>query len=173
MVEHTDNGEKLTEKIYLNKTSTQYTIKNCKPDTLYKITMCYDAYFTTDGKLQDEPTSVAHDTVSVRTGSDLGYISIVSLLENKIEFQIKLQKNYPISSGKVVLYNSNGEKKLAEYVISENERKAAEDGNVTCRLEFDTSGVNTGDLLYLVFEDVFYDGEPFVISQKTSITYNK
>ena len=51
--------------------------------------------------------------------------------------------------------------------------EAAAEGNVLCTLNFDTNSVSTGDLLYLVFEDVVYDGDPFVISQKTSITYNK
>ena len=173
LVEHTENGEKKAEKVYLNKTSTNYTIKNCKPDTLYSITLCYDAYFSTEGKIDDKPTSVQHDKVTVRTGSDLGYFAITSLKEDSIEFQLKLQKNYLITSGNVVLYNSNGDTPIATYVIKQNEIKAAAEGSVTCSLNFDTSKVSAGDLLYLVFEDVVYNGEPFVISQKTSITYNK
>ena len=173
MVEYTDNGEKKAEKVYLNKTSTNYTIKNCKPDTLYSIALCYDAYFSTEGKIDDTPTSVQHDKVTVRTGSDLGYFAITSLKEDGIEFQLKLQKNYLITSGNVALYNSNGNKKLATYVIKQDEINAAAEGSIICSLQFDTDDVSTGDLLYLVFEDVVYDGEPFVISQKTSITYNK
>ena len=173
MVEYTDNGEKKAEKVYLNKTSTNYTIKNCKPDTLYSIALCYDAYFSTEGKIDDTPTSVQHDKVTVRTGSDLGYFAITSLKEDSIEFQLKLQKNYLITSGNVALYNSNGNKKLATYVIKQDEINAAAEGSIICSLQFDTDDVSTGDLLYLVFEDVVYDGEPFVISQKTSITYNK
>ena len=71
------------------------------------------------------------------------------------------------------MYNSDGDKKLATYVINQNEISAAAVGSVTCSLPFDSNGVNIGDLLYLVFEDVVYDGKPFVISQKSSITYNK
>ena len=173
MVEHMENGENKAEKVYLNKTSTNYTIKDCKPDTLYSIALCYDAYFSTEGKIDDKPTSVQHDKVTVRTGSDLGYFSITSLKVDSIEFQLKLQKNYLITSGNVVLYNSDGNKKLATYKIKPEEIQAAAEGNVLCTLDFDTNSVSTGDLLYLVFEDVVYDGEPFVISQKTSITYNK
>ena len=173
LVEHTENDGKKTEKIYLNKTSTNYTIRNCKPDTLYSVTLCYDAYFSTEGKIDDTPTSVQHDKLTVRTGSDLGYFSITSLKEDNIEFQLKLQKDYLITSGNIALYNSNGDKKIATYVLKQDEINAAAEGSVICSLEFDTDDVSTGDLLYLVFEDVVYDGEPFVISQKTSITYNK
>lgn len=173
LVEHTENGQNKAEKVYLNKTSTNYTIKDCKPDTLYSIALCYDAYFSTEGKIDDKPTSIQHDKVTVRTGSDLGYFSITSLKVDSIEFQLKLQKNYLITSGNVVLYNSNGNKKLATYTIKQDEIQAAAEGNVLCTLDFDTNSVSTGDLLYLVFEDVVYDGDPFVISQKTSITYNK
>ena len=173
LVEHTEDGKKNAEKVYLNKTSTNYTIRNCKPDTLYSVTLCYDAYFTTEGEIDDKPTSVQHDKVTVRTGSDLGYFTITSLKEDSIEFQLKLQKDYLITSGKVVLYNSDGDKKLATYVINQHEISAAAVGSVTCSLPFDSNGVNIGDLLYLVFEDVVYDGKPFVISQKSSITYNK
>ena len=111
--------------------------------------------------------------MTVRTGSDLGYFTVTSLKEDSIEFQLRLQKDYLITSGNVVLYNSDGNKKLATYVIKQNEISAAAEGSVTCTLQFDPSGVMTGDLLYLVFEDVVYNGEPFEISQKTSITYNK
>ena len=107
------------------------------------------------------------------TLTDLGYFAITSLKEDGIEFQLKLQKNYLITSGNVALYNSNGNKKLATYVIKQDEINAAAEGSIICSLQFDTDDVSTGDLLYLVFEDVVYDGEPFVISQKTSITYNK
>ena len=173
LVEHVENGANKVEKVYLNKTSTNYTIKNCKPNTQYGVTLCYEAYFTTGGKIDDEPTSVQHDKVVVRTGSDLGYFSVTSLKEDSIEIQLKLQKDYLITSGNIVLYNSDGNKKIATYVISQNEIKAAAENNVMCSIEFDATKVDTGDLLYLVFEDVVYNGEPFVISQKTTITYNK
>lgn len=173
LVEYVEDGNRQIEKIYLNKTSTNYTIRDCIPDTQYNITLCYDAYFSTGGVIDDEPTSVKHDTVSVRTGSDLGEISIVSLKEESIDFQVKLQKNYLITSGKIVLYNSNGNTRLATYVLRPNEIEAAADTYVTCKLAFDSSAINSGDLLYIVFEDVIYDGDPFVISQQASVTYNR
>lgn len=173
LVEYMKDGNRQIEKIYLNKTSTNYTIRNCIPNTQYNITICYDAYFSTGGVVDDEPTSVKHDTISVRTGSDLGEISIVSLKEESIDFQIKLQKNYLISSGKIVLYNSEGNTKLATYVLRPNEIEAAGDTYVTCKLTFDSSAINSGDLLYIAFEDVIYDGAPFVISQQASVTYNR
>ena len=173
LVEYTENGAPQVEKIYLNKTSTNYTIQNCKPDTMYNVTICYDAYFSTGGVLNDEPTSVKHDTVSVRTGSDLGDVSVLSLMEDELEFQLKLQKNYLISSGKVSLYNSNGNKKLATYVISQEDIAAAANDYIKCNIQFDSANIETGDLLYLVFEDVVYDGKPFVIKQQKFITYNK
>lgn len=173
LVEYTENGAPQVEKIYLNKTSTNYTIQNCKPDTMYNVTICYDAYFSTGGVLNDEPTSVKHDTVSVRTGSDLGDVSVLSLMEDELEFQLKLQKNYLISSGKVSLYNSNGNKKLATYVISQEDIAVAANDYIKCNIQFDSANIETGDLLYLVFEDVVYDGKPFVIKQQKFITYNK
>ena len=93
--------------------------------------------------------------------------------EESIDFQIKLQKNYLISSGKIVLYNSEGNTKLATYVLRPNEIEAAGDTYVTCKLTFDSSAINSGDLLYIAFEDVIYDGAPFVISQQASVTYNR
>ena len=172
LIEHIENGARQTEKVYLNKTSTNYTIRNCKPDTQYSITMCYDAYFSTGGIVDDEPTSVKHDTATVRTGSDLGDISIISLKENSLEFKLKLDKNYLITSGNIVLYNSEGNAKLVTYTINQNEIEAAAGTYITCNIEFNPATVQNGDLLYLVFEDVVYDGAPFVISHKASITYN-
>lgn len=173
LVEHKDGttGEKVTDKIYLSKTATHYTIMNCDPATYYSISLCYDAYYSTGGVVDDEPTSVVADTAKVQTKSDFGSIDITSLKENRIDFTVKLKEDYLISSGEVALYK--GDTKLGTYTLTSNDIKSAATQKVNLKIQFNESQVNSGDRLYLQFEKVVYDGKSVTITEQSSMTYNK
>lgn len=173
MVQHEDKTTKktLTDKIYLSKTSTKYTIMNCEPGTNYTLSLCYDAYYSTGGVVDDEPTSVEQDTVKVKTGSDLGTLNILTLRESSIDFTFKLHSSYLISSGDIVLYK--GTTPLGRYKLSADSIREAAGKDYSAKISFDSSAVSNGDRLYLKFENVIYNGSPFTITQQASITYNK
>lgn len=172
LVDHKDaSGNTKTDKIYLNKTSTHYTITGCTPGTNYTVTLCYDAYYSTGGIIDDEPTSVKQDSVKVKTGSNLGTIEVVSLNESSVSFDVSLNSNYLISSGKVALYNGNA--KLGTYTLDSNVIKSAAKDAAGGTISFSKSQVSNGDRLYLKFEDVIYNGAAFDITEQASITYNK
>lgn len=172
LVDHKDaSGNAKTDKIYLNKTSTHYTITGCTPGTNYTVTLCYDAYYSTGGIIDDEPTSVKQDSVKVKTGSNLGTLEVVSLNESSVSFDVSLNSNYLISSGKVALYNGNT--KLGTYTLDSNTIKNAAKDAAGATISFNKSQVSNGDRLYLKFEDVIYNGAAFDITEQASITYNK
>ena len=167
-------GETNFDKIFLSKTSTHYTIRNREPGTSYTITLCYDAYYTSGGIVDDEPTSKDVDTATVRTGTDLGSITITALKESSIEFQVSLDKEYPISSGEVVLCNAAGTPiGQSAFKLDSGNIGTAAKSYVSGSISFNSSGVNTGDRLYLKFQNVVYNGSAFEITKEASITYNK
>ena len=172
LVDHKDkDGKKIQDKVFLNKTSTQYTIPNCTPATDYTVTLCYDAYYSTGGVVDDAPTSVKQDTVKVKTGDNLGTIAVQKLKGDSISFDIKLNSQYLISAGSVALYKGNT--KLGSYALDSGIIKDAAKDSVRGTITFDKSKVSDGDRLYLKYEDVVYNGAPFTISQQESVTYNK
>ncbi|MCI5620138.1 MAG: hypothetical protein MR355_01015 [Lachnospiraceae bacterium] len=175
IVEHKEGGTTKKDKIFLNKTSTHYTINNCTPGTSYNISLCYDAYYSTGGVVDDEPTSVTQDTVKVKTGSNLGSLEITKLTEKGISFEITLDQQYLISAGKVTLYDStNNNMRLGTYTITAADLENAKKGEtIQADITFANTGVNDKDRLYLKFEDVTYNGSAFTISEQASITYRK
>ncbi len=174
LVEHKDSsGNSVQDKIYLSKTSTKYTIMDCTPATTYTVTLCYDAYYSTGGVIDEAPTSVKQDTVKVKTGSNLGTIEVATLKADSISFDIKLDSQYVISAGKITLYNGTTDVKLGSYTLDSGIISEAAKDSARAKITFDSTKLSDGDRLYLKFEDVIYNGAPFTILEQTSITYNK
>lgn len=172
LVEHKDaSGSTVTDKIFLSKTSTHYTIANCMPGTNYTVTLCYDAYYSTGGIVDDEPTSVKQDVAKVKTGSNLGTIEVASLKESSVTFDVTLDEQYLITSGKVVLCKDNTE--LGAFTLDSDIVGKAAGEPYRASISFDNTMVSSGDRLYLKFKDVIYNGASFTITEQTAITYNK
>lgn len=173
LVDHTDKSTKqvVEDKIFLDKTATKYTITNCIPGTNYTVTLCYDAYYSTGGVIDEEPTSVKQDTIKVKTGTNLGTLAVTTLKNSSISFEISLNNNYLISSGKVALYNGNT--RIGTYTLDSGVISKAAQNPYEAKISFNKSDVSNGDRLYLKYEDVMYNGASFNISEQTSVTYNR
>ena len=167
-----EKGEDVTNQVYLSKTDNQFTIRDCIPGTYYEVSLWYEAYYKTGGIVSEKPEKVMVDKVKVQTSSNLGNIEVVKQTENTIDFDIKLDSQYLISSGKVSLFNSDGTLissiPLDSSTINEAAKKA-----VRLSMPISSTALNNGDRIYLQFTDVIYNGAKFTIPEQASITYTK
>ena len=172
-VVHKDStGNKVTNQIYLSKTDNSFTIRDCMPGTYYEVSLWYSAYFRTGGLIGEKPESVKVDTVKVQTSSNLGNIEVVKQTENNIEFDIQLDNQYLIESGKVSLFRNDGS---LVGVVPLDRSTINEAAKHSVRLSIPVSGsaLTNGERLYLQFTDVIYNGAAFTIPDQASITYTK
>lgn len=165
-------GQDVTNQIYLSKTDNQFTIRDCIPGTYYEVALWYSAYYRNNGAIAEDPTKVMVDSVKVQTSSNLGNIEVVKQTENTIEFDMKLDSQYLISSGKVSLFNSDGTP-ISSLPLDTSTINEAAKHAVRLSIPITSTALNDGDRIYLQFTDVIYNGAAFTIPEQASITYTK
>ena len=110
--------------------------------------------------------------MKVQTSSNLGNIEVVKQTENTIEFDMKLDSQYLISSGKVSLFNSDGTP-ISSLPLDTSTINEAAKHAVRLSIPITSTALNDGDRIYLQFTDVIYNGAAFTIPEQASITYTK
>ncbi len=172
-VKHKDSsGSDVINQVYLSKTDNQFTVRGCIPGTYYEVSLWYSAYYRTGGVIGEKPEEVMVDSVKVQTSSNLGNIEVVKQTEDTIDFDIKLDSQYLISSGKVGLYRSDGTLISSLPLDSATINQAAKQ-TVRLSIPISSTALTGGERLYLQFTDVIYNGAAFKIPEQASITYTK
>lgn len=156
------------EKIFLDKTQTNYVVRGCEPGTYYEVTMGYTAYFNENGSVKLK--EVKQDTMKVRTASNFGDINITSITKNDVNFVLKLNQDYVISSGTVALYDAAGTK-CGELNLAESMIKDAANGGYSGKISLPAS-ISEGDRLSLKLINTVYNGKNVNVDNQQSFTYN-
>lgn len=136
--------------ISLDKNATGYRITDLTPNTDYKITLGYKE-IQENNKIVD----VIEDVLIVRTTKIDAKIEIQKTTGKKVYFTVKLDKNYPIDSGKIVLYVD--EQKQTELEI--DIEKAMQDKGFQTSMDY-----TYGNEIKLTIEQAMHEGQEIKIN---------
>ena len=155
------------EKIFLDKTQTNYTVRGCDPGTYYEVTIGYTAYYNENGGavLKD----IKQDTFKVRTSSNFGDITIASVTQSDVNFVLKLNQEYVISAGTVALYKADGTKVAELNLTDAMIREAASTGYSGKISGF--GSIPEGERLSLKLIITVYNGKEVNVDNQESFTY--
>ncbi|MCQ2543903.1 MAG: hypothetical protein MJ126_07050 [Lachnospiraceae bacterium] len=155
------------EKIFLDKTQTNYIVRGCDPGTYYEVTIGYTAYYNENGGavLKD----IKQDTFKVRTSSNFGDITIASVTQSDVNFVLKLNQEYVISAGTVALYKADGTKVAELNLTDAMIREAASTGYSGKISGF--GSIPEGERLSLKLINTVYNGKEVNVDNQESFTY--
>lgn len=155
------------EKIFLDKTQTNYVVRGCDPGTYYEVTIGYTAYYNENGGavLKD----IKQDTFKVRTSSNFGDITIASVTQSDVNFVLKLNQEYVISAGTVALYKADGTKVAELNLTDAMIREAASTGYSGKISGF--GSIPEGERLSLKLINTVYNGKEVNVDNQESFTY--
>lgn len=137
------------KKIYLNKDSNNYVLRNLSPNTEYNISFGYTLLSDSN-----DVVSVIDDVVSLKTLKPTYTLTIEKITSNRIYFYLKSDESYLIESGKISLY-SDSTKILSKEIDSLNIQNGYVD-----YFEFATLGYE----IELKLEDTIFNGDKVVLN---------
>ena len=110
-----------TENISLDKNKDSYRIIGLKPNTDYKLVLGYKE-IKKDATVEE----ITEDTINVKTLKVEGSLSITKVTEDKVYFNLKLDKNSSYDNAKIYVYVNNN--KQDEYITVDTEKALQADG---------------------------------------------
>ena len=143
----------ISKTIALDKTSSTYRIIGLEPNTNYKVILgCKE--------IQEDMSVIENieDMVNVRTLKVSASLTVVGLMENKIYFNFKMDPNFILDSGRIVLYIDGS--KEDEVGINLERAVSAEGWTSSMNLVY-------GNELKLKLESAIYGGQAIQLDLET------
>ena len=122
------------KKIFLNKDSNSYTLRNLLPNHEYTISFGYSIV----NEKTIEKTDVIDDVIKIKTEKPSYVLSIEKITSNKIYYYLKSDDSYTIESGNIKLYS---------------------DGMEITSKEIDATNIKSGYTDYFEYTDLGYEVE--------------
>ena len=144
---HIDDDRGFTNRYYLNKNETSYTIRDLAVDTNYTLSFGY--------KLVTDDEEVIEDIVNVKTKSPSCSITVSKVSRVDLTYHVKIGSEYKFDAGTIHLYIDGISSSQQEVDMN----KAASTGGFTGTFQFSNLGV----LNTLKLENLVYNGNNVTI----------